>query len=109
MSTAPLFLVDVVPETGPLVLDGPEGRHAATVKRLRVGETVQHEAKALRVALLPPLAGPEEEVGADDHRDHRNDRPEQQQDVLRPHASTRSRNAIARSKVSIRFGSFWTV
>jgi 16S rRNA (uracil1498-N3)-methyltransferase len=41
MSTAPLFLVDVVPETGPLVLDGPEGRHAATVKRLRVGESVQ--------------------------------------------------------------------
>jgi 16S rRNA (uracil1498-N3)-methyltransferase len=41
MSTAPLFLVDAVPEAGPLLLDGPEGRHAATVKRLRVGETVQ--------------------------------------------------------------------
>src|SRR3954471_3752448 len=41
MSPAPLFLVDAVPEAGPLVLDGPEGRHAATVKRLRVGETVQ--------------------------------------------------------------------
>src|SRR4051794_34711453 len=41
MSTAPLFLVDVVPAAGLLVLDGPEGRHAATVKRLRVGERVQ--------------------------------------------------------------------
>jgi 16S rRNA (uracil1498-N3)-methyltransferase len=41
VSTAPLFLVAAVPEAGPLVLDGPEGRHAATVKRLRVGETVQ--------------------------------------------------------------------
>jgi 16S rRNA (uracil1498-N3)-methyltransferase len=41
LSTAPLFLVDAVPEAGPLVLDGPEGRHAATVKRLRVGEAVQ--------------------------------------------------------------------
>jgi 16S rRNA (uracil1498-N3)-methyltransferase len=41
VTTAPLFLVDAVPEAGPLVLDGPEGRHAATVKRLRVGEAVQ--------------------------------------------------------------------
>jgi 16S rRNA (uracil1498-N3)-methyltransferase len=41
VSTAPLFLVEAVPEAGPLVLDGPEGRHAATVKRLRVGEAVQ--------------------------------------------------------------------
>ncbi len=41
MSTAPLFLVEAVPEAGRLVLDGPEGRHAATVKRLRVGESVQ--------------------------------------------------------------------
>ena len=40
MSTAPLFLVDAVPASGPLLLDGPEGRHAATVKRLRVGEAV---------------------------------------------------------------------
>jgi 16S rRNA (uracil1498-N3)-methyltransferase len=41
VGTAPLFLVDTVPESGPLVLDGPEGRHAATVKRLRVGEAVR--------------------------------------------------------------------
>jgi 16S rRNA (uracil1498-N3)-methyltransferase len=40
MTTAPLFLVDAVPESGRLALDGPEGRHAATVKRLRVGEAV---------------------------------------------------------------------
>jgi 16S rRNA (uracil1498-N3)-methyltransferase len=41
MTTAPLFLVDELP-TGPdAVLDGPEGRHAATVRRLRAGEAVQ--------------------------------------------------------------------
>ncbi|MCO1656654.1 16S rRNA (uracil(1498)-N(3))-methyltransferase [Pseudonocardia humida] len=40
MSTAPLFLVESVPASGPLLLDGPEGRHAAAVKRLRVGEAV---------------------------------------------------------------------
>lgn len=41
MSTAPLFLVEVVPDAGAgYVLDGPEGRHAATVKRLRAGEMV---------------------------------------------------------------------
>ncbi|GAA4560866.1 16S rRNA (uracil(1498)-N(3))-methyltransferase [Pseudonocardia xishanensis] len=39
MSTPPLFLV---PELGDRVLlDGPEGRHAAAVKRIRVGEVVQ--------------------------------------------------------------------
>ena len=40
MSTAPLFLLDPLPAAGPARLDGPEGRHAATVKRLRPGETV---------------------------------------------------------------------
>ncbi|GAA0896990.1 16S rRNA (uracil(1498)-N(3))-methyltransferase [Pseudonocardia zijingensis] len=40
MSTAPLFLVDALPAAGPARLDGPEGRHAATVKRLRPGEAV---------------------------------------------------------------------
>lgn len=40
MSTAPLFLVDELPAGDRLRLDGPEGRHAATVKRLRVGEPV---------------------------------------------------------------------
>ncbi|MHA6795766.1 16S rRNA (uracil(1498)-N(3))-methyltransferase [Pseudonocardia bannensis] len=44
MSTAPLFLVDgpdPLPAAGAATeLSGPEGRHAATVKRLRVGEEV---------------------------------------------------------------------
>lgn len=35
---APYFLVPALPGPGPFVLDGPEGRHAATVKRMRVGE-----------------------------------------------------------------------
>ena len=34
----PFFLVDALPPAGPFVLDGAEGRHAATVRRLRVGE-----------------------------------------------------------------------
>jgi 16S rRNA (uracil1498-N3)-methyltransferase len=38
--TPPLFLVDALPPGGGLLLDGPEGRHAATVKRLRPGEDV---------------------------------------------------------------------
>ncbi|MEP6980515.1 MAG: 16S rRNA (uracil(1498)-N(3))-methyltransferase [Nakamurella sp.] len=33
-----LFAVEAVPAAGPFVLDGPEGRHAATVRRSRVGE-----------------------------------------------------------------------
>jgi len=40
VTTAPLFLLDPLPAAGPARLDGPEGRHAATVKRLRPGETV---------------------------------------------------------------------
>nr|WP_225955452.1 16S rRNA (uracil(1498)-N(3))-methyltransferase [Kibdelosporangium phytohabitans] len=35
-----MFLVDTLPQSGEFVLDGPEGRHAATVKRLRAGETL---------------------------------------------------------------------
>ncbi|WP_327086416.1 16S rRNA (uracil(1498)-N(3))-methyltransferase [Nonomuraea sp. NBC_01738] len=39
--TAPVFLADSAAfTTGDLVLDGPEGRHAATVRRLRAGERV---------------------------------------------------------------------
>jgi 16S rRNA (uracil1498-N3)-methyltransferase len=34
----PLFLVSSLPSGGGLVLDGPEGHHAADVARLRVGE-----------------------------------------------------------------------
>jgi 16S rRNA (uracil1498-N3)-methyltransferase len=40
VSTPPLFLVDALPPGDGLVLDGPEGRHAATVRRLRPGEDV---------------------------------------------------------------------
>ncbi|MFV2102637.1 16S rRNA (uracil(1498)-N(3))-methyltransferase [Micromonospora sp. LOL_024] len=36
--SAPLFLVDSLPAAHSMVLDGPEGHHAATVQRLRVGE-----------------------------------------------------------------------
>jgi 16S rRNA (uracil1498-N3)-methyltransferase len=36
--TAPVFLVDTVPSGSHAVLDGPEGRHAAAVRRLQPGE-----------------------------------------------------------------------
>ncbi|MFC7795928.1 16S rRNA (uracil(1498)-N(3))-methyltransferase [Streptomyces cinereoruber] len=36
--TAPVFVVDAVPGAGNFLLDGPEGRHAVSVKRLREGE-----------------------------------------------------------------------
>jgi 16S rRNA (uracil1498-N3)-methyltransferase len=38
MSTPPVFLVDTLPTGDHAVLDGPEGRHAATVRRLTPGE-----------------------------------------------------------------------
>jgi 16S rRNA (uracil1498-N3)-methyltransferase len=38
--SAPLFLVESVPSGDFMTLDGPEGRHAASVQRLRVGERV---------------------------------------------------------------------
>lgn len=38
--SAPLFLVDSLPGGETFTLDGPEGHHAATVQRLRVGETL---------------------------------------------------------------------
>ncbi len=76
MSTAPLFLVDALPPGDTGVLDGPEGRHAATVRRLRAGEglllsdgrgglaravveEVRRDAVALRVvdrSTLPPAS-----------------------------------------------------
>jgi 16S rRNA (uracil1498-N3)-methyltransferase len=40
VTTAPVFLVDVLPEGAEAVLDGAEGRHAATVRRLRPGEAL---------------------------------------------------------------------
>jgi 16S rRNA (uracil1498-N3)-methyltransferase len=36
----PLFLVPALPSSGAFVLDGPEGHHAASVQRLRVGESL---------------------------------------------------------------------
>ena len=36
----PYFLVDALPAAGPYTLDGPEGRHAATVRRMRAGESL---------------------------------------------------------------------
>lgn len=36
--TLALFLVEALPEAGAFTLDGPEGRHAAAVRRLRAGE-----------------------------------------------------------------------
>jgi 16S rRNA (uracil1498-N3)-methyltransferase len=41
VTSAPLFLVDDLPDGDELVLDGPEGRHAATVRRLRPGEALR--------------------------------------------------------------------
>jgi 16S rRNA (uracil1498-N3)-methyltransferase len=38
--SAPLFLVDDLPGDGIFTLGGPEGHHAATVQRLRTGETL---------------------------------------------------------------------
>jgi 16S rRNA (uracil1498-N3)-methyltransferase len=40
VTTPPLFLLAALPVSDQAVLDGPEGRHAATVKRLRPGEVV---------------------------------------------------------------------
>jgi 16S rRNA (uracil1498-N3)-methyltransferase len=40
VTTAPVFLVECLPEDDLTVLDGPEGRHAATVRRLRAGEAL---------------------------------------------------------------------
>ncbi|MFE9764394.1 16S rRNA (uracil(1498)-N(3))-methyltransferase [Streptomyces sp. NPDC005808] len=38
--TAPVFVVEQMPSASQFVLDGPEGRHAVSVKRLRPGEDV---------------------------------------------------------------------
>jgi 16S rRNA (uracil1498-N3)-methyltransferase len=38
--SAPLFLVDELPPSAGVRLDGPEGHHAAVVQRLRVGEKI---------------------------------------------------------------------
>jgi 16S rRNA (uracil1498-N3)-methyltransferase len=40
VTTVPVFLVDVLPAGAEAVLDGAEGRHAATVRRIRPGEVI---------------------------------------------------------------------
>jgi 16S rRNA (uracil1498-N3)-methyltransferase len=40
VSGEPYFLVDRLPAVGEFRLTGPEGRHAATVRRLRIGESL---------------------------------------------------------------------
>jgi len=40
VTVPPLFLVDALPADDHTVLRGPEGRHAATVRRMRPGETL---------------------------------------------------------------------
>lgn len=37
--TAPVFVVEAVPGPGSFLLDGPEGRHAVSVKRMRAGRS----------------------------------------------------------------------
>ncbi|MDT0270633.1 16S rRNA (uracil(1498)-N(3))-methyltransferase [Streptomyces sp. DSM 44915] len=54
MSSAPVFLVDSLAHAepgAPLTLDGPEGRHAVAVRRLRVGEELVLSDGAGRGAL----------------------------------------------------------
>ena len=38
MTSLPVFRLDELPATEKFVLDGPEGRHAASARRLRPGE-----------------------------------------------------------------------
>jgi 16S rRNA (uracil1498-N3)-methyltransferase len=40
VTTLPVFLVEHLPAGADAVLDGPEGHHAATVRRLRTGESL---------------------------------------------------------------------
>ena len=47
---APYFLVDALPPPGPFLLDGPEGRHASVVRRLRAGEVLVLSDGAGRLA-----------------------------------------------------------
>jgi 16S rRNA (uracil1498-N3)-methyltransferase len=51
VSGEPYFLVDDVPPSGSFLLTGPEGRHAATVRRLRAGESlVLTDGRGMRAA-----------------------------------------------------------
>ncbi|WP_330457781.1 16S rRNA (uracil(1498)-N(3))-methyltransferase [Streptomyces sp. NBC_00820] len=55
--TAPVFVVDQLDAAGPeFVLDGPEGRHAVSVKRLQPGEEVVLTDGAGRYAVCDVIA-----------------------------------------------------
>jgi 16S rRNA (uracil1498-N3)-methyltransferase len=54
VTTPPLFLVDGLADS--VLLDGPEGRHAAAVRRIRVGEIVQLGDGRGTVALAEAVA-----------------------------------------------------
>lgn len=55
-SRLPLFLVDELPSSDGLTLDGDEARHAATVRRSRVGERVMLGDGAGSIALCEVVA-----------------------------------------------------
>lgn len=55
-SRLPLFLVDELPSSDELTLDGDEARHAATVRRSRVGERVMLGDGAGSIALCEVAA-----------------------------------------------------
>jgi 16S rRNA (uracil1498-N3)-methyltransferase len=59
--TAPVFLLRPLPDSVRLTLDGPEGRHAARVRRLRVGERVDlTDGDGLLAECLVAAAGRDE-------------------------------------------------
>ncbi len=62
---APFFVVDPLPPPGPFVLRGAEGRHAATVRRLRPGESLVLTDGAGRIAPASVLAVGRGEVELD--------------------------------------------
>jgi 16S rRNA (uracil1498-N3)-methyltransferase len=59
--TAPVFLLRPLPESDRLTLDGPEGRHAARVRRLRAGERVDlTDGEGLLAECVVAVAGRDE-------------------------------------------------
>ena len=66
MSSEPLFhadLPDPLPPRGaPVLLDGPEGRHAAVVRRIRTGETVVLADGAGRAVTGPVVAAGQQTI-----------------------------------------------
>jgi 16S rRNA (uracil1498-N3)-methyltransferase len=60
-----VFLVDALPAPGRFVLDGPEGRHAAAVKRMRAGERLLLADGAGGLAAATVLSAARESVELD--------------------------------------------